>query len=163
MFVVLSDPAIYEFERVPPPSVEKLAAGFRRMEARVSPDGSEKWLNWIARLPNQELAGYVQATVLQSGTSYVAYEFASKHWRQGIGSAAVGAMLAELELSYGVRLFVAVLKAANFRSMGFLRHLGFKPGTPEDARAFAAEHDETVMVKVSSADESAPRSTENEA
>jgi RimJ/RimL family protein N-acetyltransferase len=162
MFVVLSDPAIYEFERVPPRSVEKLAAGYRRLEARVSPDGSEKWLNWVVRLPNQELAGYVQATVLDSGTSYVAYEFASKHWRRGIGSAAVGAMLAELERSYGVHLFVAVLKSANCRSMGFLRHLGFKPGTHEDAKTFEAEHDETVMVKVSSSGESALRSAENE-
>ena len=32
MFVVLSDPAIYEFEGQPPPSVEALAAGYRRGE-----------------------------------------------------------------------------------------------------------------------------------
>lgn len=47
MFLVLSDPAIYEYEGMPPPAVEKLAAGFRRSEARVSPDGREQWLNWI--------------------------------------------------------------------------------------------------------------------
>ncbi len=160
MFVVLSDPAIYEFERVPPPSVQTLAAGYRRLEARVSPDEREKWLNWVVRLPNQQLAGYVQATVLESGASYVAYEFASKHWRQGIGSAAVGAMLAELASSYGVHLFVAVLKTANFRSLGLLRHLGFEPGTREDAETFDAESDETVMVKVSPAGRSDLRGTE---
>lgn len=147
MFAVLSDPAIYEFENVPPPSVERLAAGYRLRESRLSPDGRQQWLNWVVRLPNAQLAGYVQATVLGSGASYVAYEFASKHWRQGIGSASVNAMLDELAVSYGVHTFVAVLKSANFRSIGLLRHLGFEPGGPGDAEKYDAEHDEIVMLK----------------
>lgn len=146
MFVVLSDPAIYEYEGVPPPSVERLAEGYRRRQAtRRSPDGREQWLNWIVRLPGGEAAGYVQATVLADGVSYVAYEFASKHWRQGIGSEAVSAMLAELVRSHGVHTFVAVLKQANFRSAALLRHLGFGPGEPGDAATFGAEPDEIVM------------------
>lgn len=147
MFDVLSDPAIYEFEGVPPPSVEALAAGFRRKETRRSPDGSEQWLNWVVRLPGGELAGYVQATVLASGASLVGYEFASLHWRKGIGRAAVGAVLDELATSYRVHTLVAVLKRANFRSMGLLRHLGFGPGTDDDARRYEAEHDETVLLR----------------
>lgn len=147
MFEVLSDPAIYEFEGVPPPSLEKLAAGYRRKETRVSPDGRETWLNWVVRLPSNELAGYVQATVLESGASLIGYEFASKHWRQGIGSASINAMLEELAQSYGVHTFVAVLKRANHRSMGLLHHLGFEPGTAEDARTYEAEEDETVLIK----------------
>ena len=147
MFTVLSDPAIYEFENVPPPSVERLAAGYRRRESRASPDGRQKWLNWVIRLTNQEAAGYVQATVLESGASYVAYEFASKHWRKGIASDCVGAMMEELVESYGVRTFVAVLKTANYRSMGLLRHLGFAPGTPADAELYGAEQDETVLLR----------------
>jgi RimJ/RimL family protein N-acetyltransferase len=150
MFLVLSDPAIYEFERVPPPSVERLAAGYRLRESRTSPDGREQWLNWVVRLPNTELAGYVQATVLGSGASYVAYEFASKHWRQGIASASVSAMLEELAQSYEVHTFVAVLKAANFRSLGLLRHLGFEPAGPDEARQYEAEPDEWVMLKAGS-------------
>lgn len=147
MFEVLSDPAIYEFEGVPPPSLEKLAAGYRRKETRTSPDGREKWLNWVVRLPDNELAGYVQATVLESGASLIGYEFASKHWRQGIGSASINAMLDELAQSYAVHTFVAVLKKANHRSMGLLQHLGFEPGTAEDARTYEAEEDETVLIK----------------
>ena len=147
MFEVLSDPAIYEFERVPPPSVARLAAGYRLRESRLSPDGREKWLNWVVRLPSGALTGYVQATVLESGASYVAYEFASKYWRQGIGSAAVGAMLEELAQNYGVHTFVAVLKLANFRSMGLLRHLGFEAGAAADAETYEAEADEVVMLK----------------
>ena len=150
MFTVLSDPAIYEFENIPPPSVERLAAGYRLRESRTSPDGREKWLNWVVRLTNHEAAGYVQATVLESGASYIAYEFASKHWRKGIGSAAVGTMMEELVESYGVHTFVAVLKTANYRSMGLLRHLSFTLGTPADAQLYEAEQDETVLLKAAS-------------
>lgn len=147
MFEVLSDPAIYQFEGVPPPSVEALAAGFRRKQTRLSPDGREQWLNWVVRLPGGELAGYVQATVLASGASLVGYEFASKHWRRGIGGAAVGAVLDELTTSYAVHTLVAVLKSANFRSMGLLRHLGFGPGTVDDGCTYEAGPDETVMLR----------------
>lgn len=148
MFHVLSDAAIYEFEGVPPPSVEALADGYRRKESRVSPDGREKRLNWVVRLPSGEPTGYVQATVLESGASLVGYEFASKYWRQGIGSASLSAVLQELAESYSVHTCAAVLKVANCRSMGLLRHLGFEPGNLEDAHLYEAEHDETVMLKV---------------
>lgn len=83
-------------------------AGVRR-----SRDGSDLWLNWVIRLPSGELAGYVQATVKGSNTSYVAYELASRFWRRGIGSCAVRAMLEELTSRHDVRTFVAVLKARN--------------------------------------------------
>ena len=147
MFEVLSDPAIYEFEGEPPATLEQLAARYRRGESRVSPDGLEQWLNWVVRLPNAELAGYVQASILESGVAYVAYEFASRRWRQGIGSASVAAMLDELTEAYGVHAFVAVLKRANFRSTALLQHLGFVPGTPADAKTYQAGADEIVMVK----------------
>lgn len=147
MFEVLSDPALYEFEGAPPPSLQALADGYQRRSSRRSPDGREQWLNWVVRLPGGALAGYVQATVLETGASYVAYELGSRHWRQGIGRDAVGAMLQELALHHGVHTFVAVLKRANFRSMGLLRHLGFGPGDPVEAARYGVEADEALMVK----------------
>lgn len=147
MFLVLSDPAIYEYEGVPPPSVEKLANGFRRRETRVSPDGREQWLNWVVRLPSGALCGYVQGTVYESGAASIGYEFASAHWRQGIGSEAVLCMLGDLRDSFSVHTFVAVLKAANFRSLGLLVKLGFEPGTQEDAGLYLAEPDEVTLIR----------------
>ena len=159
MFVVLSDPAIYAYEGVPPPSIEKLAAGFRRKEARISPDGRQQWLNWVVRLPSGELAGYVQGTVYESLAAYIGYEFASKYWRQGIGSAAIRCMLDELVESYSVHTFVAVLKAANFRSLGLLVGLGFEPGTPDDAVLYEAEPDQVTMVRAASSTRAARGAT----
>lgn len=145
MFEVLSDPAIYEFENAPPPSAQWLATRYRRLQARGPEDGSEQWFNWVVRLPCGALAGYVQATVLPSSLAYVAYELGSAHWRQGIGSSAVRAMLEELHTQHGVHTFLAVLKAANFRSEALLRHLGFEPGSPALQLQHRDEPDELVM------------------
>jgi RimJ/RimL family protein N-acetyltransferase len=147
MYRVLSDPAIYEFENEPPPSEEWLARRFRLLESRGSPDDSEQWLNWVIRLPGGTLAGYVQATVMPSAVAFVAYDLASRHWRQGIGSSAVRAMLDELRTHYGVQSFVAVLKARNFRSEALLRSLGFEPAGAEQQAEYRDEADELVMVR----------------
>jgi RimJ/RimL family protein N-acetyltransferase len=89
----------------------------------------------------------VQASVLPSGEAFVAYELGSAHWRQGIGSSAVRAMLDELRTRHGVHTFVAVLKAANFRSEALLRSLGFEPGEPDQQARYRDEPDELVMVR----------------
>lgn len=155
MFQVLSDPAIYEFENEAPLSEAWLANRYMLLESRASADGTESWLNWVVRLPTGELAGYVQATVLQSGSALVAYELASRYWRRGIGRSAVREVLEELESMYGVRLFVAVLKAVNYRSSGLLRNLGFTPATPQQFAEYKAEPDEVVMVKYGGSDQNA--------
>lgn len=126
MFEVLSDPAIYEFENAPPKSVAWLTERFAKLELRVSPDGTEQWLNWVIRLPSGALAGYVQATIARDCTAHIAYELASRYWRQGIGSAAVSGMLQELALDYGVCTCVATLKEPNYRSFALLQSLGFE-------------------------------------
>lgn len=147
MFDVLSDPAIYEFENAPPPSLAWLEQRYARLESRASGDGSERWLNWVIRIADGTLAGYVQATVLPTGVAFVAYELASRHWRQGLGSAAVNALLEALHADYAVHTYVAVLKARNHRSEGLLRKCGFVPASAEDLRAYRDEPDEAVMVR----------------
>jgi RimJ/RimL family protein N-acetyltransferase len=147
MYSVLADPAIYEFENEPPRSLEQLSIRFAKLETRASPDGTEQWLNWVIRLPDGQLAGYVQATVLSTGLAFVAYELNSQHWRKGIGSSAVRAMMAELSASYGVHTFIAVLKARNFRSEALLRHLGFAHGNATQQATYRDEPDELVMLR----------------
>ena len=150
MFVVLSDPAIYEFENEAPQSEEWLGARYTILEGRRSPDGAQQWLNWVIRLPPGELAGYVQATILRDGIAMVAYELGSKYWRRGIGSAAVAAVLDELRMHYSAEYFVAVLKARNYRSLGLLRKLDFQPASGEHLTRFRSEPDELVMVRPAS-------------
>lgn len=147
MFEVLSDPAIYEFENEPPGTVAALAQRYAKLESRTSPDGTEAWLNWVVRLPGGELAGFMQATVLAGGRAYVAYQLASRHWRRGIASAALEAVLRELAAHHAVRDAFAVLKAANQRSLGLLTKLGFAPLPPAARAPWAVEAGEITVHK----------------
>src|SRR3989442_10656364 len=96
MFAVLSDPAIYEHENEPPPSLEWLRTRFAQLESRRSANGQEQWLNWVIRLPSSELIGYVQATVDRNGRAAIAYELSSPYWGRGLARQAVQAMISEL-------------------------------------------------------------------
>lgn len=145
MFTVLGDPAIYEHENAPPPSVEWLRERYRKLESRRSGDGREQWLNWVIRLPSSELAGYVQATVHPDGHAAIAYELASRYWGRGIARAAVEAMIGELVASYGVRTLTAVLKRGNHRSLRFLERLGFTLAPSELRASRGVEADELLM------------------
>jgi len=147
MFAVLQDSAIYEFENEPPESAAVLGARYAKLESRASPDGSEQWLNWAVRRQQQELIGFVQATVLPGNKAYVAYVLHSHYWRRGLGSAAVTAMLAELRFTYSVLQAYAVLKEANFRSVGLLAKLGFTPLGSNVIAPWEQEQDEVTMTK----------------
>jgi ribosomal-protein-alanine N-acetyltransferase len=148
MFVVLSDPAIYEHESEPPQSLAGLRERFAALESRRSPNGREQWLNWVVRrLPQGALIGYVQATLHPDGHASIAYEFASAHWGRGLCSAAVGAMLQELAARHGVRRYAAVLKQANTRSLRLLQRLGFSHATAQVHLGHAVERDEWLMLR----------------
>ena len=63
MAKVLADPGLYTFTGGEPPSVEVLEGRYTRQVAG-SGDPGESWLNWvISSLQDDELVGYVQATV----------------------------------------------------------------------------------------------------
>lgn len=145
MFVVLADPAIYEYENEPPWSVNELRERFSELESRHSPNGVEQWLNWVVRLPDGRLAGYVQATVHSRGDATIAYEFASAFWGRGYARRSLEAMFAELAERYAVLELSAVLKQANRRSRHLLERLGFTMATPKAHVRREVERDEHLM------------------
>jgi ribosomal-protein-alanine N-acetyltransferase len=147
MFVVLSDPAIYEYENQPPPSLEWLRSRFIKLETRRSTDGREQWLNWVIRLPTSELIGYVQATVKAHGSASIAYELSSAYWGRGLASQAVKAMISELVQSYQVRSLSAVFKRENLRSRRLLERLGFTAASPEAHIQHQIEPEEVLMLR----------------
>lgn len=149
MFVVLSDPAIYEHENAPPASFEWLRARYEKLETRRSADGQQQWLNWVVRAVRGsgcgELIGYVQATILADGSTLIAYEFASTHWGRGLASQAVTAMIYELASHYQTREWWALLKRENHRSIRLLERLGFALASGEQHFMLGAELDEALM------------------
>jgi [ribosomal protein S5]-alanine N-acetyltransferase len=147
MFVVLGDPAIYEYENEPPQSVEGLRERYADLETRLSPNGREQWLNWVIRLPDARLIGYVQATVHADGSASIAYELNSAYWGRGLARQAVQAMVSELIGHYGVVRLSAVLKQANQRSFRLLQRIGFTLATPDEHARAEVERDEFLMLR----------------
>jgi len=145
MFVVLGDPAIYEFENEPPRSLEWLRQRFTKLESRQSADGGEQWLNWVIRVPGCGLIGYVQATLRRDGSATIAYELASAYWGRGFASEALRAMIDELFARYDVRELSAVLKGANGRSLRLLERLGFALAPPAMRTKRRIDVDELLM------------------
>ena len=145
MFVVLSDPAIYEYENSPPESLEWLRERYAKLESRRSADGSEQWLNWVIHLPTSELIGYVQATVRSNGRAAIAYELSSAYWGRGLAHRAVRAMVDELVDRYRVNILCAVLKRENHRLQRLLERLGFSVASPEAHAKSAVDADELLM------------------
>jgi RimJ/RimL family protein N-acetyltransferase len=146
MFVVLGDPAIYEHENEPPPSVEWLRERFARLESHESADGTQICLNWVLRLPTVGLIGYVQATVFPTGRAAIAYVLASKYWGRGMAHEACQAMLAELAQHYRVVTVYAIFKRRNVRSARLLERLGFAPASAKSIGA-DLEPDELLMLR----------------
>lgn len=133
MFDLLADPRLYRYlDYGPPPSVEHLRAVYARLETRVSPDGTQRWLNWIVRRVSGEIVGYVQATLARPGSAWIAFVVASEHWGRGYARAATSSMLAHLEDAYHCTQFLATVETANRRSVALLEALSFRPATPAE-------------------------------
>ena len=152
MFVVLCDPAIYEFGVNPPASLEALRHRYTLLESRGSPDGSEQWFNWVLRLDDGRAAGYLQAAFYAGARADIAYELASAHWGRGLAARAVQAMLDELATHHGVHHLSAMLKRANHRSLRLLRRLGFLSSSPAEHRRRDIADDERLLERPCDAD-----------
>src|SRR5436190_13512314 len=97
LYAVISDPSLYEFIDAKEPKNEAaLCERLLKLESRVSPDGTEHWLNWVVRNVSGELVGYVQATVTPDHSAEIAYVLGRTYWHKGYAYAACAAMIAEL-------------------------------------------------------------------
>jgi RimJ/RimL family protein N-acetyltransferase len=145
MFPLLSDAALYRYIDEPPPrDVEYLRARYARLERRESTDGRQRWLNWVVRLPGQPPLGYVQATVLDNGSAWVAYLLGSAHQGRGYATRATSAMLAHLESEHGTSCLLANVEVENLPSIRLLQRLGFRAATPTEA----ARHEPTASERI---------------
>lgn len=145
MFLVLSDPALYEYENDAPESPEWLRERFTKLESRRSADGVEHWLNWVIRMPRGQLIGYVQATIYPGSRAEIAYVLSSSFWGRGLAGEAVGAMISELVAQHAVRRLSAVLKRENHRSLRLLERQGFTLATAESLAEHPVDPDELRM------------------
>ena len=146
MYEVLSDPELYDYlDYGPPPSLDHLRGVYEQLEARVSPDGSELWLNWVVRPGEGAPVGFVQATVA-GDEAWVAYVLARGSWGNGYAGEATQAVIDHLRSACGVTRFLATTEAENGRSIRLLERLGFRTATEAESREHELSATERLFV-----------------
>ena len=125
LFPLYADDDVWTYVDTPPPkSLEALMARHRRLESRRSPDGSEIWLNWAVRA-EEDVVGFVEATVRQNSEVEIAYFIGKRFWGEGFGTDAVATMLAFLGERFPQGAFWATVDSRNGPSVRLLTRLGF--------------------------------------
>ncbi|MGZ3675328.1 MAG: GNAT family N-acetyltransferase [Ktedonobacterales bacterium] len=127
LFPLLQDDRLYTYiPQEPPLSVDALAARYRRLAARRSPDGQHIWLNWVARLQAAQMyVGTFEATIEPDRTALLAYMIFPPHQGKGYAREGSTAVLEHLVRDYGVRLVAAEIDTRNGASIGVVEALGF--------------------------------------
>ncbi len=104
--------------------LDAVRARLRGWESRTSPDGSERWLNWLIVDRDDDAAGWVQATV-RGGAAEVAYAVVPQRRGQGVAVEAVTALTAWLHERAGARVVEAHVADDNLASQAVARGAGF--------------------------------------
>ncbi|MEL6346632.1 MAG: GNAT family N-acetyltransferase [Myxococcota bacterium] len=127
MFPLLSDTRIYtHLPGGPPASLDALRRRYRFLRDGVSPDGQERWLNWILvrRIDDCPL-GFWQATVRAHDAS-IAYVLHPDHQGQGFATEAGDAILPYLFDRYPIDALRAEIAIDNQASKRLIARLGFR-------------------------------------
>lgn len=133
MAPLLADRGLYSFTGGEPPALVELRDRYRRQETRRSPDGVERWLNWVLRRGEDDVVmGFVQSTVSEDppapapATAVLAWVVGLRFQGAGYAREAAAAVLEWLQ-DAGVRRFVAYIHPGHTASMGVARALGMAP------------------------------------
>src|SRR5947209_3337121 len=130
MAPLLADAPLYEFTGGTPPSLDELRARYQRQVVGHSPDGVERWCNWICRRSCDGAAvGFVQATVSEDQgplTAVLAWTVGAGYQGQGYAREAAAEVLRWLR-DAGVARLVAYIHPGHRASMAVAGALGLAP------------------------------------
>jgi RimJ/RimL family protein N-acetyltransferase len=127
MAAVLADVRLHAFIGGSPPDAAQLREQYRRQVVGRSPDGTQRWLNWIVRRREDGAAlGYVQATITHASAAEVAWVVGTAHQGAGYAREAARAMVAWLR-EQGVKELLAYIHPGNGASETVARAVGLAP------------------------------------
>ncbi len=141
LFHGLSNPALYDFvPQDPPASPDELRNRFARV-LKGPADGRAIWRNWAVKIrQNDRYAGFIETTIRQDKSVYLAYFIFAAIWRQGIGHEGVHAVLDHLRAAYEAKEVIAEMDTRNLASIGLVESLGFmRIGETENADFFKGQ------------------------
>ncbi len=145
------DPELHSFIPSEPQSVEKQRERCARWSKRRSPDGSEIWLNWVARDKYTDQAvGHFQVSIKQDGVAAIGYLVGKAHQNKGLSTEALEVIFAYLREGLGVLEVKAWSDTRNTASHRLAKKLGMvQVEFIKDADFFkGANSDEFVFSKV---------------
>jgi RimJ/RimL family protein N-acetyltransferase len=126
---LLADPRLHTYIGGVPPAVDELRDRYRRQVGGRSPDGSQRWLNWIVRRRDSGHAvGTVQATIsMQDDRSVaeVAWVVATPYQRRGYARESAAEMLRWLR-QHGISVVIAYVHPEHDASIAVARALGLR-------------------------------------
>ena len=124
---LLDDVGLHAFTGGAPATVAELRDRYRRQVPGRSPDGSQRWLNWVLRRREDgQAVGTVQATVADDHeglAAEVAWVVATPHQGRGYAREAAGSVVAWLR-GQGVATIVAHVHPDHRASQGVARAVG---------------------------------------
>ena len=132
LFPLVSDERLFAYvDQEPPPSEKALEVRYRGWSSGLSPDGTELWLNWAARLRGTETyIGWFQATVHADLSAEIAYVTFVEHQRRGYGRECMAEVIRHLVRSHQVSSIVATVDPRNAASIALTRSLGMREALP---------------------------------
>lgn len=135
LFAAYQEHSIYTYiPSQPPQSREALRQQFKAFAAGAPPGSNEIWLNWVIKYgETQQIVGTLQATWFADNHSWIGYTIVPAYWGQGIASAAVGLLLADLRQRFGAHTVFASVDTRNIASIKVLEHNGFTLARKEAA------------------------------
>lgn len=143
LFPLLLPPALHRFTpRRPPASLEALRERYQRLSSRRSPDGAERWLNWVLReRASGRAVGLLEATVTGERAS-IAYTVFVADQRRGLAREGVAWLLSWLPSALGVTRTRATVDVENAASIALARAVGLVlvETRPADDIEGGAEH-----------------------
>ena len=132
---VFTDRRLHAYLGIWPETLDQLRARFARQVLGHSADGTEDWLNWMAReRESGRIAGTVQSTIYRAGEHHdgvhlvaeVAWVVGREFQRRGLAVEAATEMTGWLRRS-GVDGVIAHVHPDNVASIGVARSLGLQP------------------------------------
>ncbi len=126
---VLDDSLLHTFVGGEPADLAQLRARYTRQVVGRSPDGSQRWLNWLVRGEDAEALGAVQATVSEEEDDLiaeVAWVIGKAHQGHGYAREAAGVLVTWLRQA-GVQTLIAHVHPEHEASMAVARAVGLVP------------------------------------
>jgi RimJ/RimL family protein N-acetyltransferase len=108
-----------------PVSEEWLAAGFKKSESLISPDGKELWLGWVGREKLSQLpVGVFEITIVKR-EAFIAYTVFKENWGAGFAVEASQALMNYISTNFEIDRFVIEMDTRNRGSVKVAEKLGF--------------------------------------